>query len=212
MSGSKPPDPLEHREPGWCTSDVLRVITASGCALLGALVVIQSAGGSDPWAKLHRRLHLPHIVPGSPCPVSPIDHRVAWRRTHIFGQSGIGRGPVYPGLGGSGGMLNATPDTTYGGPWAGGKVFWYVKRSYRGRVLIRGRRLDNSQQWLGFSGDKVPAARELRIEPWDTAVWEGQIPGSRGMASTVRVLTPGCYGVQIDGTTFSRVVVFIVGA
>jgi hypothetical protein len=26
----------------------------------------------------------------------------------------------------------------------------------------------------------------------------------------VRVRTPGCYGVQIDGTTFSRVVVFTV--
>jgi hypothetical protein len=26
--------------------------------------------------------------------------------------------------------------------------------------------------------------------------------------SSVRVRAPGCYGVQIDGTTFSRVVVF----
>jgi hypothetical protein len=141
--------------------------------------------------------------------VSPIDRRVAWRRTNIFGRSGIGRGPVYPGLGGSAGVLSATPDTQYGGPWAGGKVFWYVKRSYRGRVLIRGRRLDGPQS-LGFNGDKLPAAGELRIESWDTVSWKGQIPGSRGIASTVRVRTPGCYGVQIDGTTFSRVVVFTV--
>jgi hypothetical protein len=28
----------------------------------------------------------------------------------------------------------------------------------------------------------------------------------------VRVRTSGCYGVQIDGTTFSRVVVFAVEA
>jgi hypothetical protein len=187
-------------------------MAASGCALLGAVVVIQPAGSSDPWAKLHRRLHLPQFAPGSPCPVSPIDHRVAWRRTHIVGHSGIGRGPIYPGLGGSGGVLNATPDAVYGGPWAGGKVFWYVKRSYPGRVLIRGRRLDDSQQWLGFNGDKLPAARELRVEPWDTVSWDGQIPGSRGIASTVRVRTTGCYGVQVDGTTFSRVVVFTVGA
>jgi hypothetical protein len=88
----------------------------------------------------------------------------------------------------------------YGGPWAGGKVFWYVKRSYPGRVLIRGRRLDDSQQWLGFNGDELPAARELRVEPWDTVSWDGQIPGSRGIASTVRVRTTGCYGVQVDGT------------
>jgi len=141
--------------------------------------------------------------------VSPIDRRVAWRRTNIFGRSGIGRGPVYPGLGGSEGVLSATPDTQYGGPWAGGKVFWYVKRSYRGRVLIRGRRLDGPQS-LGFNGDKLPAAGELRLESWDTVSWKGQIPGSRGIASTVRVRTPGCYGVQIDGTTFSRVVTFAV--
>ena len=39
------------------------------------------------------------------------------------------------------------PDATLalrsvGTPWLRTKVFWYVKPSYRGRVLIRGRRLD----------------------------------------------------------------------
>jgi hypothetical protein len=141
--------------------------------------------------------------------VSRIDQRVAWSRINIFGHSGIGLGPVYPGLGGSGGILAATPDTNYGGPWAGGKVFWYVKRTYRGRVLIRGRRLDDPQP-LAFNGDRLPAARELRIEPWDTVSWQGQPHGSRGVASTARMRSSGCYGVQIDGTTFSRVVVFTV--
>jgi hypothetical protein len=177
--------------------------------LFAALAVSHTVGASDPWTKLHRPLHVPRLAPGAACPVSPVDRRVAWRRTKIFGGSGIGRGPVYPGLGGSEGVLKATPDTHYGGPWAGGKVFWYVTRSYRGRVLIRGRRLDGPQS-LGFNGDKLPAAGELRIESWDTVSWKGQIPGSRGIASTVRVRTPGCYGVQVDGTTFSLVVVFAV--
>ena len=186
-----------------------KITVTCACGLFAALAVSHPVGASDPWTKLHRPLHVPRLAPGAACPVSPIDRRVAWRRTKIFGGSGIGRGPVYPGLGGSAGVLNATPDTHYGGPWAGGKVFWYVKRSYRGRVLIRGRRLDGPQS-IGFNGDKLPAVGELRIESWDTVSWKGQIRGSRGIASTVRVRTPGCYGVQIDGTTFSRVVVFAV--
>ena len=78
--------------------------------------------------------------------------------------------------------------------------------SYRGPVLIRGRRLDGPQK-LGFNGRKLPAP-ELRIQPNQTVSWQGQPRGSRGVPSGVRVLTPGCYGAQIDGTSFSRVVVF----
>ena len=124
--------------------------------------------------------------------------------------SGIGRGPVYPGLGGSGGHLNALLDTQYGGRWDGGKVFWYVLPSYRGRVLLRGHRLDGPQS-LGFNGRRLPL-RELRIQPTDTVSWQGQPLGSRGIPSGVRVLVSGCYGVQIDGAAFSRTVVFTVDA
>lgn len=35
-------------------------------------------------------------------------------------------------------------------------------------------------------------------------------PGSRGRPSYVRVRTAGCYAAQIDGTTFSRIVTFVV--
>jgi hypothetical protein len=177
--------------------------------LATALTLIEPVG-ADPtsWAKLHRPLHLSRLAPGAACPVSRIDRRIDWKRINIFGGSGIGRGPVYPGLGGSGGMLYATPDVQYGGPWAGGKVFWYVRPSYRGRVLIRGRRLDGPQ-WPRFNGRRVPP-RELRIEPYDSVAWQGQPLGSRGVPSSVRVRAPGCYGVQIDGATFSRVVVFTV--
>jgi hypothetical protein len=185
--------------------------TASVMAALAvaALALIEPLGASPtPWAKLHRPLHLPRLAPGAACPVSRVDGRIAWKRVNIFGGSGIGRGPVYPGLGGSGGKAYARPDHQYGGPWASVKVFWYVRPSYRGRVLIRGHRLDGPQS-LGFNGRRVPT-RELRIEPWDSVSWEGQPTGSRGIPSGLRASAPGCYGVQIDGTTFSRVVVFTV--
>jgi hypothetical protein len=186
---------------------VLRTAQVIAALLVAALTLIEPLGASEtPWAKLHRPLHLPRLAAGAPCPVSRIDRRIDWERVKFPGSPGIGRGPVYPGLGSSGGRLTATPDVLYGGPWAGGKVFWYVRPSYRGRALIRGHRLDGSQS-LGFNGGRRPV-RELRIERGITVSWEGQPSGSRGIPSSVRARSPGCYGVQIDGTTFSRVVVF----
>jgi hypothetical protein len=132
---------------------------------------------------------------------------VDWSRAGIFGGFGYGRGPVYPGLGHRP-LLEAWPDDQYGGPWYGQKVFWSVLPRYRGTVLLRGRRLDGPQ-WMRFEGGRLPAA-ELRIERYDSVSWEGQVEGSRGRPSSVRVRAPGCYGVQIDGTSFTRVVVFRV--
>lgn len=177
--------------------------------ILAGLAMAETVGASGPWAKLRRPLHLPRVATGAACPVSRVDPRVDWGRANIFGGSGIGRGPVYPGLGAyPGTRLTATPDRQFGGPWSGGKVFWYVLPSYRGPVLIRGRRLDGPQS-LGFNGARVPDP-ELRIEPSETVLWQGQPRGSRGLASGVRARVSGCYGVQIEGTTFSRVVIFNV--
>jgi hypothetical protein len=174
------------------------------CVLAGASVSAGAASGID-WSKLHRPLHLPVVAPGSPCPVSKVDRRVNWGRTHIFGGSGIGPGPVYPGLGERSGLLYGTREVMFGGPWFGEKVFWYVAPSYRGPVLLRGRQLDGSRR-LGFNGKRIPLP-ELRIAPSDSVRWQGQPPGSRGVPSDVRLLAAGCYGFQIDGTIFSRVVV-----
>jgi hypothetical protein len=197
-------------EPVWLGAAMRRTNLVTAVSVLATLALAPPIGASqNPWAKLYRPLHLSRLAPGAACPVSPVDRRIDWPRIKIFGGSGIGRGPVYPGLGGLGGHFDARPDDQFGGPWAGGKVFWYVRPSYRGRVLIRGRRLDGPQS-LGFNGRVVPA-RELRIHNYSVS-WQGQPPGSRGLPSSVRVRSSGCYGVQIDGATFSRVVVFTVTA
>jgi hypothetical protein len=178
------------------------------CAAASAILVLAAAStatGGDGWNALRRPLHLPVLPAGARCPVSAVNHRVSWIRAHIFGGSGIGPGPVYPGLGAADGLLWAVRDEQYGSKWYGQKVFWYITPSYRGRVLIRGRQLDGPGT-VGFNGTRVPKS-ELRIEPYDTVSWHGQVKGSRGVPSSVRILTKGCYGFQVDGTTFSRTIV-----
>jgi hypothetical protein len=172
-------------------------------AAVAVLALPAAAGGSDGWNALRRPLHLPTVAPGASCPTSKIDRRVDWTRMHIFGGYGIGRGPVYPGLPTR--SISATRDEQYGSKWYGEKVFWFVAASYRGRVLIRGRRIDGPGR-VGFNGTKAPDA-ELRIEPYDTVSWTGQPRYSRGIPSGVRILTKGCYAFQVDGTTFSRTIV-----
>jgi len=179
-------------------------------AVLGfaAAVGFATAGerrGGDSWSALRRPHHVPKLAAGASCPVSRPDPRIPWSRIRIFGVSGLGRGPVYPGLGGHSGLLWATVDHQYGGSWYGEKVFWYALPSYRGPVLIRGRRLDGNGM-LRFGPGKLPAP-ELHIARNETVSWEGQPPGSRGVPSGVRVAVKGCYGFQIDGIGFSRVVV-----
>jgi hypothetical protein len=190
----------------------MRARSTSFSICLGVLVLATAAAaarttGPGGWRALHRPLHLPRL--SSPaCPVSRVDRRVDWSHTHIFGGSGTGRGPAYPGLGSSSGLIYATRDTQYGSVWFGEKVFWYVLPSYKGPVLIRGARLDGPQR-MGFNGTTTPNT-ELRIDTFDSVHWSGQPHGSRGIASGVRVLAPGCYGIQVDGTSFSRVVVVTV--
>lgn len=99
--------------------------------LVVALATLGSAATAtavDPWQPLHRPLHLPSLAAGDACPVSRVDRRVDWTRANIFGGSGIGRGPAYPGLGGSRGRFTTRPDTS-DAPWFGGKIFWYVRPS-----------------------------------------------------------------------------------
>jgi hypothetical protein len=172
-------------------------------AAVAALLVPAAAGGADTWASLRRPLHLPTVAPGAACPVSTIDRRINWSRMHIFGGFGIGRGPVYPGL--PNGFFMATRDEQYGSKWYGEKVFWFALPSYRGRFLIRGRQLDGPNP-VGFDGGRRPHD-ELRVEPYDSVGWTGKPYRSRGIPSSVRILAKGCYAFQIDGTTFSRIVV-----
>ena len=84
-----------------------------------------------------------------------------------------------------------------GGEWSGQKVLWVVDPAYRGRILIRGRQLDGPNE-LRFEHGLVPP-REMHLI--------GRGPHT-GRPSYTRLRAEGCYGYQIDGAHFSRVIVF----
>jgi hypothetical protein len=164
-----------------------------------------SDNGTD-WQALHRPLHLPTLAAGHRCPVSRLAPEITEENRTI---GAIGPGPVYPILGPSATLdVRYRPEEWGRGPWGGQKVFWFVHPDYGGPVLIRGRRL-GGWEWMRFDRGPRPPA-EIRIEPGETVTWGGQAPGSRGRPSYVRVRAPGCYAAQIDGTTFSNMVVFRV--
>ena len=169
-------------------------------ALLGAMALIPANRAPRPWARLHRPLHLPTVAPGATCPVSQIG-RINFAKYGVG--KGIGPGPAYPiGFAQPGSVLQFTypPDPASGfagSLWSGVKVLWFVAPRYRGPVLIRGGGLDHPGR-LRFNRGKVPPL-EMRIQKGN---------GPRDRPSYTRLRAPGCYAYQIDGTTFSRVIVF----
>jgi hypothetical protein len=82
-------------------------------------------------------------------------------------------------------------------------VHWWAARSYRGPVLVRGHRIDGPQ-FLRFEVGSPPPL-ELRIP---AGKGSADTKGARDHPSYTRGRAPGCYAYQIDGTSFSRIVIF----
>jgi len=125
------------------------------------------------------------------------------------GTNGLaGPGPAYPSLSSPGAVEFFYPPLQqqvdfYGSGWGGNKVLWWVARSYRGPVLIRGRQLDGPHLVRFDRG--VPPAREIRIRPYAGGYYRIH---ARDRPSYTRLEAAGCYAYQIDGLGFSRLIVF----
>jgi hypothetical protein len=131
---------------------------------------------------LRRALHLPAAGSSSDCPVS------------------AGSGPVRPS---GGGDLAVT--SFIGSAWQGARVTWTAASSYTGPVLIRGRQLAGSGT-VGFGEGHVPYD-ELQLLAAGTGA--PAVPGGgRAWLSITRVRSPGCFAYEVDGTSFSSVIVF----
>jgi hypothetical protein len=175
-------------------------------AIAAAVSGSSRAGAHNPWPRLHRPLHLPHIGPGQPCP-----------RTHSVRRvpgisAALGRGPAYPTVGSRAGIadLGTDSDTAHLDGWYFAKTIWTVDRKYQGPLLLRGRRIDETGplRFLAYGPPSVVRSRpELR--------WPAGWPrlnrtrsGWRQLPGATVIRGPGCYAFQADGRSFSTVIVF----
>lgn len=143
-----------------------------------------------------RIVRFPKVAPGDPCPTSGVSS------VDVPGASGMAlQGKVVsllvPQAGelGRGSVQLASSDVA---GWYGIKTHWLVKPSYRGWVVVRAEELDRSAP--------VAALGEAEIGP--VVIPPGPTPntfeGWRQQPSGTYVKGPGCFGFQIDGTTFQE--------
>jgi hypothetical protein len=132
--------------------------------------------------RLDRPLRLPRVLRGAKCPTSRVS------RAAPDAGATLGRGPAYPVL----------MDVHAGA----NKTLWAVRPSYRGPLLIRGGELDGHGVLRFWPG------RLRRL--WWRGLWREERRQWRYGATATLVPSPGCYAFQVDGTTFSRRIVFDV--
>ena len=154
--------------------------------------------GSDPERqpiaiprRLRRPLRIPKLQSGGACPVS---------RRHVVTDQfapALGPGPAYPAVFDDQSVLHFV-GSAFPPPWTGQKVLWIVGRTYRGPILIRGHQV-GGKWWIGFDGFQSRPWSEMHIR--GTGAWSGY-------PSYTRVRGAGCFAYQVDGTSFSRVIVF----
>jgi hypothetical protein len=164
------------------------------------------------WPSLWQRpLHLPTLAVGQACPAAP-------GRTFTEGRGpGLGAGPVYlllPGLNDATLHAQALPGL-FGSSrgWSGQQVLWVVHPLYQGPVLVRGGRIDGTGA-LDFNGglDQPMETTQLTKEPPLTHL---RLVGDSSYGAPwvewltyMRVREAGCYAVQVDGLSFSEMIIF----
>ena len=182
---------------------------ASGCSGNEASPSGQAAseGKSDHSTELHRPLHLPAVAPGTACPRTP------GGRPSPDVAIALGSGPAYPVLGFEGNHVPPSPKAVVPldaserkGSFYWHKTLWAIEPSYDGPVLIRGRGIDPPQALRfvrpsGAPGGYEGQVRELEMPAEESNSWR--------YGPSVTILPgPGCYAFQVDGTTFTKVIVW----
>jgi hypothetical protein len=164
------------------------------------------------WDELVQRpLHIPAISAGATC---PRDHG------HFIDAAfapGVGSGPVYAVgfLGQTDGILPYAPPQNYhSATWGGEKTLWAIAPSYRGAVIVRGRQLDGPHEIRFDNGlDEHGVYWEATLQPF-LRLMGGEkyaTPGGNpwaNYATNTRLEAPGCYAFQVDGASFSYLIVF----
>ncbi len=144
------------------------------------------------WSSLTaRRLALPHLAAGAPCPVSG--------RVDVQPKVRDGKWPVY-GFGNGPAYLSGQFSWYEGGQ----AVILLIDPSYTGPILVRGGRLDGTGDLAltgpGASGSTVEMPVTASPPYW--GAWLGRLAATAS----------GCYGLQVDGTGFTEQIILQVEA
>lgn len=181
------------------------IIRADGPARVSLRVNVVGRSASSVWHELERPILIPSQGRAAPCPVSKPDPNGDLSRFGGPRRPAWGLGPAYPSF------VSVRADRPvleyeypisrrnvyYGSRWSGNKLPWRFDRAaYKGPLLIRGRQL-NGMDVLRFGQSAFPAP-DLRVVVEDADM----------MPSSTRVRRRGCYGFQLDGLSFTRVIIF----
>jgi hypothetical protein len=125
--------------------------------------------------------------------------------------TGAGDGPIYPTHVDPWNVLFPPPQNSlaFGTGWSVDKTPFVRERTFTGPFVVRGGRIDGSGR-LGFSGPG--GRRPFEALQFAASRAGAEFAGLSGWPTLVWIAAPGCYGVQVDGTSFSRVIVFRVTA
>lgn len=153
---------------------------------------------------LDRPLHFPKLRAGQACPGTP-GHLVNTPTSAGFGGIALGTGPVRP-------IISGPPHLTRRGvgvlltrtsapPWLAVKTLWFSVPAYQGPFVIRATRLGRPGPVELGEG---PGAGPLVVPPGPTM---NGGDGYREAPGGTWVMAPGCYAWQVDGLTFSEIIV-----
>ncbi|HET9719266.1 MAG TPA: hypothetical protein VFP55_04235 [Solirubrobacteraceae bacterium] len=173
---------------------------------LGAYLGIREEAAPTPRdaSLLSRPLHLPSLGPGGRCPVTS-GYIV---NNSYFGGAALGRGPVQVLLGNAGDVRHGRVDlgTTEARGWFALETIWFAVPSYNGPFVVRGGRLGRRgpiEVRPGGTG-LIPGSGPLVVPAGPTINNQG---GYRTVPGSTWVKSPGCYAWQVDGKSFSEVIV-----
>jgi hypothetical protein len=162
------------------------------------------ARAADDWKRLHRPLHLPHATTG--CPTSPTKQLGQWPfsvAAPVYLMN-VGSAPVA-------GTIDISQSLVDDQGWRGQKTPWLVPAPYRGPVLIRAARIDDTSTPVTLAKTYGQHLHELRFRAGESNGSRGRVQGLPGryrfLASSALFRGAGCYAFQIDGLSFSSVVI-----
>jgi len=151
---------------------------------------------------LKRSLRFPTLHNDDTCPATPgapVD-----TYTSYFVGTALGDGPVRVAIGSRGDLLHgqAQLGSTDSRGWFALETLWFAMPDYSGPFVIRGERLGGSGP-INVDGSATNPS-PLVVPPGPTPNTEG---GIRVAPVSTWVRSPGCYAWQVDGLSFSYVIV-----